>query len=96
MPRPENLMTDEHRDKPDLTSGISEADLADGALLVGRVGDEEVVLARCGPEIFAIGASCTHYGGPLGEDCWSGTRCAVRGITPASACAPVRRWRRLP
>jgi apoptosis-inducing factor 3 len=60
-------MTDEHRDKPDLTSGISETDLADGALLVDRVGDQEVPLSRCGREIFAIGAACTHYGGPLGE-----------------------------
>ena len=28
-------------DKPDLTQGISEGDLADGAMLVGQVGDEE-------------------------------------------------------
>jgi hypothetical protein len=50
-------MTEEHRDKPDLRSGISETDLADGAMLVGRVGDEEVLLVRCGLDIFAIGAS---------------------------------------
>jgi NADPH-dependent 2,4-dienoyl-CoA reductase/sulfur reductase-like enzyme/nitrite reductase/ring-hydroxylating ferredoxin subunit len=58
-------MTDDH--KSDLTNGIPEADLADGAMMVGRVGDEAVLLARRGREIFAIGASCTHYGGPLGE-----------------------------
>ena len=39
-------MSDEH--KPDLTNGIAEADLADGAMLVGRVGDEAVLLARHG------------------------------------------------
>jgi nitrite reductase/ring-hydroxylating ferredoxin subunit len=60
-------MTDEHSEKPDLTSGIPETDLADGAMVVGRVGDEEVLLVRRRQEIFAIGASCTHYGGPLGE-----------------------------
>src|SRR5258708_7202577 len=58
-------MTDEH--KPDLTNGIPEADLADGAMLVGRVGDEAVLLARRGREIFGMGAGCTHCGGPLGE-----------------------------
>jgi NADPH-dependent 2,4-dienoyl-CoA reductase/sulfur reductase-like enzyme/nitrite reductase/ring-hydroxylating ferredoxin subunit len=55
------------QDRPDLTTGIPEGDLTDGAMLVGEVGDEAVLLARRGREIFAIGASCTHYGGPLGE-----------------------------
>src|SRR3954447_5558998 len=55
-------------DKPDLTRGISEGDLASGAMLVGHVGEEAVLLARKGNEFFAIGAICTHYGGPLGED----------------------------
>ncbi len=54
-------------DKPDLKNGIPDGDLADGATLVGRVGDEPVLLARRGREVFAIGATCTHYGGPLGE-----------------------------
>jgi NADPH-dependent 2,4-dienoyl-CoA reductase/sulfur reductase-like enzyme/nitrite reductase/ring-hydroxylating ferredoxin subunit len=51
----------------DLTSGIPEDQLADGGMLVGHVGDEPVLLARRGNEVFAIGATCTHYGGPLGE-----------------------------
>ena len=54
-------------DKPDLTKGIPDGDLADGAMLVGQVGEEQVLLARRGQEVFAIGATCTHYGGPLGE-----------------------------
>ena len=54
-------------DKPDLRNGIPDGDLADGAMLVGQVGHEQVLLARRGSEVFAIGATCTHYGGPLGE-----------------------------
>src|SRR5215469_5877267 len=52
---------------PDLKAGIPEETLVDGAMLVGHVGEDAVLLARRGQEIFAIGASCTHYGGPLGE-----------------------------
>lgn len=52
---------------PDLTQGIFLAELADGGMLVGHVGDEAVLLARRGDEVFAIGATCTHYGGPLAE-----------------------------
>ena len=52
---------------PDLKGGVPETDLNDGAMLVGRVDDEAVLLARRGNEVFAIGATCTHYGGPLGE-----------------------------
>jgi NADPH-dependent 2,4-dienoyl-CoA reductase/sulfur reductase-like enzyme/nitrite reductase/ring-hydroxylating ferredoxin subunit len=52
---------------PDLKNGIREVDLADGAMLAGHVDGEAVLLARQGDEVFAIGATCTHYGGPLGE-----------------------------
>src|SRR4051794_14674641 len=52
---------------PDLVQGIALSDLPDGAKLVGHCGDEQVLLVRRGAEIFAIGATCTHYGGPLGD-----------------------------
>jgi len=52
---------------PDLTQGVAEGALADGAMLGGRVGDDAVLLARRGDEFFAIGAACTHYSGPLAE-----------------------------
>ena len=52
---------------PDLSRGVSVDDLLDGRMLAGHVGEEAVLLARCGDEFFAIGATCTHYGGPLAE-----------------------------
>ena len=52
---------------PDLAVGISVEDLADGSMLTGHVGEEAVLLARRGDEYFAIGANCSHYGGPLAE-----------------------------
>ena len=52
---------------PDLSQGISLSELADGGQLLGHSGGEAVLLVRRGEEIFAIGATCTHYGGPLAE-----------------------------
>ena len=54
-------------DGPDLTLGIAQDKLADGAKLLGHVGEEEVLLVRIGSEFFAVGAHCTHYHGPLVE-----------------------------
>ena len=51
---------------PDLTQGVALTDFVDGKLL-GHVGDEEVLLVQVGGEIFAVGAHCTHYHGPLAE-----------------------------
>ena len=53
--------------KPDLQQGISVAALRDGEMLVGRVDDDDVLVARSGNEIFAVGAHCTHYHGPLAD-----------------------------
>ena len=52
---------------PDLALGIPIDDVADGHMLAGYVGDDAVLLARRGNQFFAIGASCSHYGGPLAE-----------------------------
>ncbi|MFD2057443.1 FAD-dependent oxidoreductase [Mesorhizobium calcicola] len=51
--------------RPDLAQGIAFSDLPDGGKLMGYCGDEQVLLVRRGAEVFAIGATCTHYGGPL-------------------------------
>ncbi len=52
---------------PDLTQGVAIDTLADGTMLAGHVGEDAVLLARRGNEFFAIGATCTHYNGPLAE-----------------------------
>ncbi len=51
---------------PDLTQGVTLADLSAGRL-VGHVGGEEVLLVAVDGELFAIGAQCSHYHGPLAE-----------------------------
>jgi len=50
---------------PDLSQGIPLDQLADGKMLVGHVGGEDVLLVRRGHDIFAVGTHCTHYHGPL-------------------------------
>ncbi len=52
---------------PDLAAGIPTGDLADGAMLAGHVGDDEVLLVRQNGKLFALAAHCTHYHGPLAE-----------------------------
>ena len=52
---------------PDLTLGVAVDALADGQMIGGHVGDDAVLLARRGSDYFAIGATCTHYNGPLAE-----------------------------
>jgi NADPH-dependent 2,4-dienoyl-CoA reductase/sulfur reductase-like enzyme/nitrite reductase/ring-hydroxylating ferredoxin subunit len=49
---------------PDLSEGIALSEFS-GTMLLGHVGDEEVLLVRSGSEIFAIDAHCSHYHGPL-------------------------------
>ncbi|HLX08861.1 MAG TPA: Rieske 2Fe-2S domain-containing protein, partial [Thermoanaerobaculia bacterium] len=55
---------------PDLTQGVALSEIGTGGTdgcLLGHAGGEAVLLARVGDEVFAIGANCTHYGGPLAE-----------------------------
>jgi apoptosis-inducing factor 3 len=65
------MAQDENKDEnkaqgPDLTQGVALTDSVDGKLL-GHVGEEEVLLVQSGDDIFAVGAHCTHYHGPLAE-----------------------------
>jgi NADPH-dependent 2,4-dienoyl-CoA reductase/sulfur reductase-like enzyme/nitrite reductase/ring-hydroxylating ferredoxin subunit len=52
---------------PDLKKGVLISDVPDGGMIVGSVGEESVLLARKGEELFALDAFCTHYHGPLVE-----------------------------
>src|SRR5271170_2136429 len=52
---------------PDLALGVPAGELPDGGKLAGHVGQDPVLLVRRGADIFAIGAQCTHYNGPLAE-----------------------------
>src|SRR5436190_13448672 len=60
-------MADEKKSGPDLGNGVPLSSIPDGGSLLGHVGDEAVLLIRHGAEVFAIGAECTHYHGPLAE-----------------------------
>src|SRR5690606_32090254 len=62
-------MASEHggAEGPELEQGVELSELREGEPFAARVGGEPVVLVRRGAEVMAIGASCTHYGGPLAE-----------------------------
>src|SRR5450755_3604021 len=59
-------MADQQPTGPDLSKGVALAEFS-GAMLLGHVGDDAVLLVRSGAEIFAIDAHCSHYHGPLAE-----------------------------
>jgi len=52
---------------PDLAAGVDEASLLDGVPLLGHANGEAVVLVRDAGRVHAVGATCSHYGGPLAE-----------------------------
>src|SRR3954462_11237640 len=88
---------------PDLAQGVSLTELPDGGQLLGHSSGEAVLVVRRGEEIFAIGATCTHYGGPLAEGVVTGdtVRCPwhhacfslrTGEALRAPALNPVSRW----
>jgi len=52
---------------PDLTSGVGFSELVENVPLLGHAAGEAVMLIRTGGGIRAVGATCTHYSGPLAE-----------------------------
>ena len=58
---------------PDLTRGVSANDVVEARPFLGHAHGEAVILVRSGGKLFATGASCTHYGGPLAEGLVVGT-----------------------
>jgi len=51
----------------DFEKGCRIDEVADGQMVLGHAFGEPVLVARRGDEFFAIGAICTHYGGPLAK-----------------------------
>ena len=45
---------------PDLSEGVPAADVTDGGMVSGRVGEEAVLLAHVGDTFLALSAKCTH------------------------------------
>jgi apoptosis-inducing factor 3 len=90
--------------KPDFKNGFPIREFGDRSMISGQADGEEIVLARRGDEFFAIGAHCTHYGGPLAGGLIAGDtlRCpwhhacfSLRTGEPVRAPAldPVSCWR---
>jgi apoptosis-inducing factor 3 len=53
---------------PALAAGIPADSLEDGVPLLGHLDNDPVIVVRCGSsDVFAVGGTCTHYGGPLAE-----------------------------
>ncbi|MEO8135264.1 MAG: FAD-dependent oxidoreductase [Betaproteobacteria bacterium] len=52
---------------PDFVKGVAASTALEGIALLGHAHGEQVVMVRSRGELFAIGAVCTHYGGPLAE-----------------------------
>jgi apoptosis-inducing factor 3 len=52
---------------PDLKAGVDLESLVENSPLLGHFDGEAVILVRQRENIFAIGATCTHYSGPLAE-----------------------------
>ncbi|MEO5607021.1 MAG: FAD-dependent oxidoreductase [Polaromonas sp.] len=49
----------------DFAQGVALEKIADKAMLLGHAQGKPVILVRRADELFAVGATCTHYGAPL-------------------------------
>ncbi|HKP15584.1 MAG TPA: FAD-dependent oxidoreductase [Gemmatimonadaceae bacterium] len=98
------MATEQQLSGPDLGAGIDASSLRDGEKLLGHAGGEPVLLVRLGDDFTAIGATCTHYGGPLAEGAIVGdtVRCPwhhacfslrTGEALRAPALSPVACWR---
>ena len=52
---------------PDLTVGLAMSDLTENVPFLGHAQGEAIVLIRTGADVHALGATCSHYGGPLAQ-----------------------------
>ena len=88
---------------PDFSQGISLSDVPEGTTVAGRVGDEPLLLSNIDGQLYAIGGTCTHYGGKLADGVIGRTtvRCPLHhacfdlrtgAALRAPALDPVDRW----
>lgn len=88
----------------DLTLGAPLAEIPEGGMLAGHVGEETVLLSRSGGQVFAVSGSCTHYGGALADGLAGGGKVAcplhhacfdlrTGEALGAPAFAPLQAWR---
>lgn len=52
---------------PDFEQGVLASEILEGKPLLGHVQDQAAILTRSGGRLYAVGATCTHYSGPLAE-----------------------------
>ncbi len=90
--------------KRDFRDGLFVRDLADGAMTLGQVAGEDVILVRRRDEFLAVGANCTHYHAMLSQGLVVGDtlRCPLHHACfslrtgealRAPALDPIPRWR---
>jgi nitrite reductase/ring-hydroxylating ferredoxin subunit len=88
---------------PDLSKGMPTADLPDGAMVAGHIGDDAVLVVRKDGKLYALSAHCTHYHGPLADGLLVGAtvRCPwhharfnleTGEATAAPALSPLTCW----
>lgn len=88
----------------DFAQGVALEKIADNAMLLGHAQGKPVILVRRADELFAVGATCTHYGGPLAEGLLVGdtVRCPwhhaafclrTGAALRAPALSPIECWR---
>lgn len=52
---------------PDFAAGIAMSELSEDTPVLGHAQGKAIVLVRKGSDVRAVGATCSHYGGPLAE-----------------------------
>lgn len=89
---------------PDLRAGVDVSSLVEGQPLLGHIDETAALLVRVGAEVFAVGATCTHWSGPLAEGLVTGEaiRCPwhhacfslrTGEVQAPPALAALPRWR---
>jgi len=65
---------------PDFKLGVVLESLIENSPVLGHFEGEAVILVRQGGSVFATGATCTHYSGPLSEGLVVGETIQTRAL----------------